>query len=306
MSFIGSVKKVLVAALLCAPHGSHGFLQPMESNSRTSTLSGWIENESGGVDDGSIPDERQLDRRRVLEQGLGLLTVGTATLTSHPLPTFAKSTGPSDGNLPDLPPEAVRSYLQYRAPLQTSTDFYLFDLYDILDDPSEWGAIGELFQSKPTRIEREFTNVMRVVGLSMPPEEADQMRDAQLDFERAMAIFSKATQGIRRDLPVELDPKTIPAVKEAWNDGRIALNKFLAVLNDVTGLDEMKPIPPPGPNQVVAYGRSPRKYLELKKKIKLCQNRGGPSLSNTWGLLMVSGYLQDSCGIPDLEAYFYQ
>lgn len=24
------------------------------------------------------------------------------------------STGPEDGNLPDLPPEAVRSYLQYR------------------------------------------------------------------------------------------------------------------------------------------------------------------------------------------------
>ena len=68
----------------------------------------------------------------------------------------------------------------------------------------------------------------------------------------------------------------------------------------------MKPIPPIGPNQLAEYGRSQRKYLELKKKIKLCQNRGGPTLSQAWGQLMISGYMQDSCGIPDLEAYFYQ
>lgn len=37
--------------------------------------------------------------------------VATATLASA-------ATGPTDGNLPELPPEAVRSYLQYRIPLQ--------------------------------------------------------------------------------------------------------------------------------------------------------------------------------------------
>jgi hypothetical protein len=68
----------------------------------------------------------------------------------------------------------------------------------------------------------------------------------------------------------------------------------------------MKTIPPPGPTMIADYGRSQRKYLELKKKIKLCQNRGGPTLSQAWGQLMVSGYMQDSCGIPDLEGYFYQ
>lgn len=93
----------------------------------------------------------------------------------------------------------------------------------------------------------------------------------------------------------------------------------------------MKTIPPIGPNQLAEYGRSQRKYLELKKKIKLCQNRkenrvcfavallldshfllpgrpsgGGPTLSQTWGTLMISGYMQDSCGIPDMEGYFYQ
>jgi hypothetical protein len=44
----------------------------------------------------------------------------------------------------------------------------------------------------------------------------------------------------------------------------------------------------------------------LMKKTKLCQNRGGPALSQAWGQLMISGYMQDSCGIPDLEEYFYQ
>ena len=80
----------------------------------------------------------------------------------------------------------------------------------------------------------------------------------------------------------------------------------LTLLNGITGLNEMKTIPPIGPNQLAEYGRSQRKYLELKKKIKLCQNRGGPTLSQTWGQLMISGYMQDSCGIPDLEGYFYQ
>lgn len=68
----------------------------------------------------------------------------------------------------------------------------------------------------------------------------------------------------------------------------------------------MKVIPAPGPQQLNAYGRSERRYLDLKKKIKLCQNRGGPTLSQAWGQLMVTGTVQDSCGIPDLDEYFYQ
>ena len=213
----------------------------------------------------------------------------------------------------DLPPEAVRSYLQYRGPLQTSADFYLFDLQDLLKDPSEWGLVGELFQvnnnrgqGNPNRIEREFTNTMRILGLSMPPNTAEEMRDAQFKFERAMAKISKATAGIRRDLPVEIDTSTVVSAAQGWDEGRVALNEFFASLNAVTGLQEMKPVPAAGPNQFEQYGRSQRRYVELKKKIKLCQNRGGPTLSQAWGQLMVSGYLQDSCGIPDLDDYFYQ
>ena len=240
-----------------------------------------------------------------------LLVAPALVATSQPASAV---TGASDGNLPDLPGEAVRSYLQYRVPLQTSTDFYLFELKPKLADINQWGEVGELFQTNinrgqgnPSRIEREFTNVFRIMGLSMPPEVADEMRDAQFKFERAMAKISKATGGIRRDLPVEIDKNAVPAALEGWEEGRQALNEFLVALNGATGLGEMRGIPQgSGASQISAYGRSEKRYVDLKKKIKLCQNRGGPTLSAAWGQLMVSGYLQDSCGIPDLDAYFYQ
>jgi len=137
----------------------------------------------------------------------------------------------------------------------------------------------------------------------MPPDEAEEMRDAQYKFEAAMDRIRKVVSGVRRDLPVEISPTLLPQAQKGWDDGRVALNSFFIALNSATGLkDEMKVIP----SEKSEYGRSERKYVDLKKKIKLCQNRGGPTLSNAWGQLMVSGYLQDSCGIPDLDGYFYQ
>ena len=222
-------------------------------------------------------------------------------------------TGPSDGNLVDLPPEAVRSYLQYRIALQTSADFYLFELQDLLRDPSDYGTVNDLYQANnnrgqgnPNRIEREFTNTFRIIGLSMPPEYADEMRDAQYKFERGAQVISKATAGYRRDLPVEIDKDTVTNAMAGWEGGRQAINEFFVSLNRATGLDEMRLIPPAGPSQFQEYGRSERRYIDLKKKIKLCQNRGGPSLSQGWGYLMVTGYVQDSCAVPDLNDYFYQ
>lgn len=222
-------------------------------------------------------------------------------------------TGAGDGKLVDLPPEAVRSYLQYRVPLQIAADYYVFELQSILGNTDEWGDIGQLFrinnnkgQGQPSRIERDYLNPMRVLLLSMPPDYADDMRAAQFRFEAAMNRISKATSGIRRDLPVEIDSSQIQAAKQGWEDGRVALNEFFVLLNDATGLNELKSIPAAGPNQRDQYGRSYNRFNELVKKTKLCQNRGGPALSQAWGQLMVSGYMQDSCGIPDLEAYFYQ
>lgn len=123
----------------------------------------------------------------------------------------------------------------------------------------------------------------------MPPDYSEQMRDAQFAFDRAMGKISKATAGVRRDLPVELDKSLVPTALEGWEEGREALNSFFASLNDATGMKEMRSIPPYGPDQKKEYGRSERRYLDLKKKIKLCQNRGGPTLSQAWGQLMVSG-----------------
>lgn len=244
----------------------------------------------------------------------GALAIGES-LTGFSTPAHAVA-GFADGNLPDLPPDAGRSYLQYRVPLQIAADYYVFELNDQLRDIDEWGNVNQLFQTnnnkgqgQPNKIERDYTNPMRILGLSMPPDEADTLRDAQFKFERAMQTCSKATAGVRRDLPVEIDPTLVVKAQAGWEDGRVALNEFFTILNEVTGLNEMKLIPAAGPNQFKEYGRSKRRYEELVKKTKLCQNRGGPALSQAWGQLMVSGYMQkdmDSCGIPDLVEYFYQ
>lgn len=247
-------------------------------------------------------------RREILQDSLLLLSSSALMLPSKAMAV----TGAKDGYLPDLPPDAVRSYLQYRIPLQISADYYVYDLYDKILDMDEWGDVGQLFvqnnsrggQGQPNRIERDFVNPMRIVRLSMPPDAADDLANAQLQFERAMQQMKKATAGIKRDLPIEVDSKVVmPLAKEGWENGRLALNSFFDILNDTTGLPNELTSIPSNPSQ---YKRSQRKYLELAKKTKLCQNRGGPALSQAWGTLMVSGYLQDSCGIPDLDQYFFQ
>jgi hypothetical protein len=112
----------------------------------------------------------------------------------------------------------------------------------------------------------------------MPPDTADAMRDGQFKFEKAMSRVAKATAGVRRDLPVEIDKNSIELAKSGWEEGRLAMNECFEVLNEVTGLKEMTPIPPSGPKQTEQYGRSPGRYFNLVKKTKLCQNRGGPTL----------------------------
>lgn len=259
-------------------------------------------------------NNNSVSRRHALTLVLPLLLLGAPPTAQAREVTTAVS-----GSLSDLPPNAVRSYLQYRTPLQISADYYLFDLRSQLQDVNRWGEVGEAFvgtnarggQGQPSAVERNFVNPMRILGLSMPPEEADILRQSQFDFERAMAKVSKATRGIRRDLPVEISKDAVPTALQGWEEGRVALNKFFVTVNESTGLpNELQTIPPlikgDVQRQIADYGRSPRKYNDLMKKTKLCQNRGGPTLSAAWGQLMVSGYLQDSCGIPDMELYFFQ
>jgi hypothetical protein len=255
---------------------------------------------------------QQPNRRNILQAIPSLAFFSAASTIIVPQPSNA-FTNAKDGNLPDLPTEATRSYLQFRIPLQIAADFYIFDLKKKLGDIDDWGDINQLFQvnnnkgqGQPSKMERDYVNPMRILSLSMPPDEADDMRAAQFKFEFAMNKISKAVSGVRRDLPVEVDPTAVTRAQEGWDDGRLALNEFFALLNGVTGFQELKPIPPPGPNQIAEYGRSQRKYNELVKKTKQCQNRGGPALSQAWGYLQTTQLLQDSCGIPDLDEYFYQ
>jgi len=211
---------------------------------------------------------------------------------------------------PDLPPDAIRSYLQYRFPLQLSADYYLFELREKLGDFDKWGEVNTMFvnngggrgTASVSRLEREFINPMRILVLSMPPDESENLRDAMNGFEKAMFKLSKLTRGVQRDLSVELPPSMLNDARGLWEEGRVAFNSFLTTLNGATELDELKLIA----STKGDYPRSERKYVELKKRLRTCQNRGGPALSQAWGQLMISGYMQDSCGIPDLDAYLFQ
>jgi len=52
----------------------------------------------------------------------------------------------------------------------------------------------------------------------MPPDVADEIRDSQFAFEKAMGKLTKATNGIRRDLPVEIDSTAVPKAQAAWEE----------------------------------------------------------------------------------------
>lgn len=286
----------LLSALLLP--ACNGFTVPSISEHRRSTATALAAYDTSA--------ENLVTRRGVFY--LASVVAGTAVLAPQ------SASAVDQGGLDDLPPEAARTYLQYRMPLQISADYYIWGLQDKVKDVNDWGEIGDLFTARtargggqPSRIERDFVNPMRVLGLSMPPDIADKLRESQFRFEKAMATITKATAGVRRDLPVEIDKNTEKLAQTGWDEGRLALNEFFDTLNEATGRSEMKTIPSSGPNQTKEYGRSQRRYLELMKVTKLCQNRGGPTLSAAWGQLMVTGTVQDSCGIAGaLEDYFYQ
>ena len=121
--------KALVALLVTA--SGHAFVPSLTSKESSTTAL-----KVHDAEPFSLESDSYLDRRQAMKQGLGIV-FGAAAFTGATSPTSAY-TGASDGNLPDLPAEAVRSYVQYRAPLQTSLDYYLFDLLDTLDDTSNW------------------------------------------------------------------------------------------------------------------------------------------------------------------------
>ena len=87
--------------------------------------------------------------------GMAMLTALSPVAGASVIPTVA------DGNLGDLPNDAVRSYLQYRIPLQIAADYYVFALQDMVGDVDQWGEVGQLFrvnsnrgQGQPSKIGR--------------------------------------------------------------------------------------------------------------------------------------------------------
>ena len=82
------------------------------------------------TDGEDAPSSAAHSRRAWLQQSL--LAASAVALAAPERALAREVTDASSGELPDLPPEAVRSYLQYRFPLQLSADFYIFDLQNMV------------------------------------------------------------------------------------------------------------------------------------------------------------------------------
>ena len=114
------------------------------------------------TEDHGIVDENsaQLSRRAFAGSAAVMAVLAGMAPSAGAAPTIATA---ADGSLPDLPNEAVRSYLQYRIPLQIAADYYVFALQDMIGDIDQWGDVGQLFrvnnnkgQGQPSKIGRLF------------------------------------------------------------------------------------------------------------------------------------------------------
>lgn len=162
----------------------HGFTSPINSHPLLSAQLGNSLTKAAASTNSDL-DASSLTNRRNLFQFASAAAASTVLL---PRSAFAITTS-ADGLLPDLPIGATRDYLQYRVALQISADFYLWELQKKVGDIDDWGDVGMLFQvnnnngqGQPSKIERDFTNTMRILSLSMPPDTADEMRDSQVIF----------------------------------------------------------------------------------------------------------------------------
>jgi hypothetical protein len=215
-------------------------------------------------------------------------------------------------NLEDLPPGAASAYKQYWPALQLASDYYVFELRDLVLTPQRWDLIGALVESKsigsaqsPSRMEREFIGPMRVLSLAFPPDlGGDEMQAALGSFQKAMGKLGKvasSTQGVVTEAPSK---KEIDGVLANWEAGRVSINGFFAALNSATQSTRMITIPAEGKG----YPRSKELYTQLKKDAALCRNRGGEQLAGIWGQLMVYGTVPgvNPCGNVNMATYFNQ
>jgi hypothetical protein len=73
-------------------------------------------------------------RRSWLQSSSSVLLGSVIASASSPQVAFAKTATSASSLDPDLPKDAIKSYLQYRYSLQLAADYYIFDLQNMVAD----------------------------------------------------------------------------------------------------------------------------------------------------------------------------
>ena len=163
---------------------------------------------------------------------------------------------------------------------------------------------------KPRRAHLSFspththTLLLSRIRLAIPPDDDAfaGLQKGEDQFSKAMARMTSTVANKGGSIPVEITKDDVKFVRTCYEDARKGLNLYISTLNKGLEVNELKLLP----SDAADYPRSKFRYTDFLKKAKQCQNRGGQTLANTWGGLMVSGYMQPSCAIPDPDQYFFQ
>ena len=108
----------------------------MSAKESTAERPSWVAHFFASADQ---QNEHDLGRREVFRDIVASSALVLPFMTSN-VPV-AKAAGSA---LDDLPPEAQRSYKQYRIPLQIAADYYLWELRDKISVIDDWGEVNEV------------------------------------------------------------------------------------------------------------------------------------------------------------------
>ncbi|CAM9378165.1 unnamed protein product [Phaeothamnion confervicola] len=132
-----------------------------------------------------------------------------------------------------------------------------------------------------SRFERDFFSPMRNLGQqALDDFGGSDLLDATVRFEEAMARLAAVGRASAGGGVAATD---LMAARRAWDDGRTALNHYVATLNglagDATGL-RLAAVPADASG---AAARQPR-YLAFKKELAKCQ-QGGVGVNMCAGIM---------------------
>jgi hypothetical protein len=247
--------------------------------------------------------------RRALVARIAAPVVVSALLEplSAPQPARAADVAQA-GGFSDLPPQSVRAFKQYGAALQYAGDYLLFELHDAVLDESKWIDIEDLMRSssangqgQPSAFGRLVLIPMQQISLAFPPDVSDELAERKNDVEKALAAIVRVTRNTNAAVSTGASSEQIRDAEAAWQEARLGLNKFYALVDVAIGRSVMQPIPA---SEKDGYVRTRARYIKYKKGLAVCQNRGGANLAGVWGGLMVYGTAVDPCGdMATVEAY---